>query len=147
MRAQRAGVMWAMRSAGVRRWAAAGVAVLALAAACFSERAGVTGPPVGDCDLALGDDDLGKEQVIVAIRGFAFAPAEVRVRPGTRVVWVNCETSTTEPHTTTSDDGVWNSPLLQRGDRFTVTFDAAGSYPYHCMPHPSMRGVVVVDDA
>lgn len=119
--------------------------VLALAAACFSERAGVTGPPVGDCELALGEDDLGAEQVIVAIRNFAFAPAEVRVRPGTRVVWVNCETATPEPHTTTSDDGAWDSPLLQRGDRYTVTFDAAGTYPYHCLPHPSMRGVVIVD--
>lgn len=121
-------------------------AALAALAGCFSERGVATEPPDGDCNLALDDDDLGTPQVIIAIRNFAFDRPEVRIAPGTRVTWVNCETSTPDPHTTTSDDGVWGSPLLQRGDRFSVTFDETGTFPYHCEPHPSMKGTVIVEE-
>jgi plastocyanin len=30
------------------------------------------------------------------------------------------------------------------GDTYSFTFEEAGDYEYHCIPHPYMRGRVVV---
>lgn len=108
---------------------------------CVSERA--TGSIDSDaCLLQLPSDAFGSSVVI--IRDFTFIPAEVRVRLGTKVTWVNCGAPGTDSHTSTSDTGVWNSQLLVPGATFTREFTSAGSFPYHCEPHPGMRGTVTV---
>jgi amicyanin len=80
----------------------------------------------------------------VAIRDFSFQASEVRVKVGSSVTWVNCEPEGT-PHTSTSDQGAWESPLLAPGETFTRTFDTPGVFPYHCAPHPFMVGSVTVE--
>jgi plastocyanin len=118
----------------------AGAAALALAAmACFSEKGGVTDP--GDC-LARLDQGTVAGSTIVVIRDYEFLPAEVRVAPGAKVTWVNC--GPFDSHTSTSNTGAWNSPLLAPGDVYTRTFSAAGSFDYHCAPHPAMQARVIV---
>ena len=82
------------------------------------------------------------DTVLIAMRDVAFTPGEVRIRPGQVVVWVNEDPLA---HTTTADAG-WSSGLLEEGERFARRFDTAGRYPYHCLPHPQMRGVIVVAD-
>jgi plastocyanin len=47
-------------------------------------------------------------------------------------------------HTVTADDGSWDSGLIQPGATWRRTFDRPGTYPFHCTPHPFMKGVVVV---
>jgi plastocyanin len=116
---------------------AAGFAAGGLAA-CFSER-GATAPVEGECRLPLGETIPGS--TIVVIRGFAFNPPEVRVRPGGHVTWVNCDEAS---HTSTADEGEWSSPLLAPGDAFTRTFETVGEFAYHCEPHPFMKGRVIV---
>lgn len=113
--------------------------VAAALAGCFSER-DATAPAEGECRFPIGDDIPGS--TIVVIRGFAFGPGEVRIRPGERVTWINCDT---DAHTSTADNGEWDSPLLAPGDAFTQTFEAAGEFDYHCTPHPFMTGRVVVE--
>jgi hypothetical protein len=44
----------------------------------------------------------------------------------------------------TLDDGSMASPLIHPGARFRFVFDHAGTFSYHCTPHPFMKGVVVV---
>ncbi len=44
----------------------------------------------------------------------------------------------------TSDTGVWASPLFATGSFYSRTFTEAGSFPYHCEPHPFMKATVVV---
>ena len=78
----------------------------------------------------------------MVIRRFAFGPAEVRVRVGERVTWINCDE---DGHTSTADAGEWQSPLLAPGDAFTQSFDALGEFVYHCEPHPFMVGRVIVE--
>ena len=96
--------------------AAAVVAALAAGAACFSERQEATSPvTTGDCGLPLDSAVVGRTQVVVAIRDFAFVPAEVHVAPGTTVVWVNCEGADIDPHTSTADGGAWDSGFLRPG--------------------------------
>ncbi len=117
---------------------AVGLAAGALAA-CFSER-GTTGPAGGECSFPIGEDVPGS--IVVLIRDFAFAPAEIRIRAGGRVTWINCDQVS---HTSTADEGEWSSPLLAPGDAFTRTFTAPGEFPYHCEPHPFMTGRVIVE--
>ena len=47
-------------------------------------------------------------------------------------------------HTSTADQGQWDSLLLSEGDSFTFTFSQAGTFAFHCTPHPFMLGTVVV---
>ena len=114
----------------------------ALAAGCFSERT-TTGPAGGSCGVSLDPSQFGS--TIIAIQSFAFDPAAVHVKTGGKVTWVNCEPSGTPSHTTTADGGAWDSPLLDPGSTYTVTFTTAGPFAYHCTPHPFMTASVVVD--
>lgn len=123
-----------------------GALATAGAAGCFSER--VTGdaqPPSGaECRVPLDSTTAGA--VFVAIRDYAFIPAQVRVKAGQSVVWVNCDPpALADPHTSTSDVSVWDSPLLSPGDIYVRRFDTVGSFPYHCEPHPFMQAGVVVE--
>ncbi len=122
-------------------------ASLALAIAgvsgCLSERA--SGPRVNlaGCSAQLPSEAFGT--TIVVIRDFAFSPVQVRVRPGTKVTWVNCEATGTDAHTSTADAGSWSSPLLASGTTFTREFATTGVFAYHCEPHPGMTGMVTVE--
>jgi plastocyanin len=122
------------------RLLAIGYGLLVVLAACFSERDATAPPAEGVCSLPVGEGVPGSTLVIV--RAFTFTPAEVRVRPGDRVTWVNCDP---DPHTSTADGGRWSSPLLSTGDAFTHTYDAVGDFPYHCEPHPFMLARVIVE--
>jgi plastocyanin len=111
------------------------IATAALTFGCFSERQEVSGP----IDNELCDSTAGN---VVKMRDLAFQPQNVTVAAGTEVTWVNCDA---EGHTTTSDDPGWDSELLSRNQTFSVTFDDAGTFPYHCTPHAGfMRGSVTV---
>ena len=81
---------------------------------------------------------------IVYIRDFVFDPAVVHVKPGGSVAWVNCE-STSIPHTSTSDGGVWTSGSLAPGAAYVRVFADTGSFAYHCEIHPSMKASVAVN--
>lgn len=117
---------------------------LAAVAACFSERG--AGPVVGgaaECRVPVTVID--SMHFLVAIRDFAFHPDSLAIRAGATVTWVNCEDVGQEPHTTASDaSGAWDSPDLNPGARFSHRFPSVGSFPYHCTPHPFMRGKIVV---
>jgi len=76
----------------------------------------------------------------VSITNFKFDPAVLTVKAGTTVVWTNNDVVA---HTVTFTD-VANSPVLGRGDTFSRTFSAAGTYSYICSIHPFMHGTVVV---
>ena len=77
----------------------------------------------------------------VTIEDFAFAPRTITVDVGDTVTWTNRDGV---EHTATADDGAFDTGLLGRGQSGSHTFDQAGSFPYHCTPHPNMTGTVVV---
>lgn len=136
-----------MRPSLVHRRLRAGAAWLTLSslllAGCLSERSSPTGTGAdGECRLPLSPDVTGSK--LIAIEGFAFRTAEVRVGVGDRVTWVNCEPEPVS-HTATADAGAFGSSLLAPGATYTREFPAAGTFAYHCNPHPSMKGTVVVE--
>jgi plastocyanin len=77
----------------------------------------------------------------IDVKDLQFLPAEVRIRPGERVEWVNRDPVA---HTVSAEDGSWGSNLLAPGESYVRLFTVAGRYPYYCAPHPEMRAVVVV---
>ncbi|HUZ78377.1 MAG TPA: cupredoxin domain-containing protein [Chloroflexota bacterium] len=77
----------------------------------------------------------------VRITDFAFTPPSLTVKVGTSVIWTNLGPSN---HTVTSNDGLFDSKVVQRNGTFTYTFSKAGTYAYHCQIHPTMNGTVIV---
>jgi plastocyanin len=124
------------------------LAIVAFLGACVSQRQDVTGPGAfeGECRIPVGSSLIGGTQALVAIRGYAFVRDTVRVKPGTTVTWINCESAEIEDHTTTSDDALWDSPFLASGATYSRTFTEVGHFPYHCVPHEFMRAVIVVEE-
>ena len=97
----------------------------------------------GSCAVPALPDVEGS--TLVFIRDYAFHPAEVRVRAGSRITWVNCESADGLAHTSSADAGDWKSGFISPGAAFTVTVNARGTFGYHCEPHPFMKGTVVVE--
>ncbi len=83
----------------------------------------------------------GKDTVQAAMKQLAYEPARIEVKVGTTVVWTN---NAPLAHTVTADDGSFDSGMIDVGKRWSYTFTRAGSYAFHCTPHPFMTGVVVV---
>lgn len=110
---------------------------LGVVAGCFSER--VASNTGAQCVVPPDSTALGSP--IIRIVDFEFRPASACITPGTTVTWLNAGT---QIHSSTSDNGVWDSPFLSPSATYTRTFTAAGSFAYHCTPHPSMVARVVV---
>ena len=75
------------------------------------------------------------------IAKFAFAPKEITIAPGTKIVWTNHDET---PHTVTSNDKSFASKGLDTDDKFEHTFASEGDFSYICTVHPFMTGVVHV---
>lgn len=81
------------------------------------------------------------EGAAVTVEGSTFNPATVTVTTGQSVTWTFRDPFN---HTVTADDASFDSGAKQGGATFIHTFDKAGSFPYHCSIHPSMKGTVTV---
>lgn len=92
------------------------------------------------------------EVVVIIVNGasvnasLGFEPSSITVVIGVNntVVWKNEDS---DGHTVTSDTSEFDSGMVPPGGTFTHTFLRAGTYPYHCDPHPWMTGVVIVKAA
>lgn len=83
----------------------------------------------------------GSKSVTVDIKNFAFMPMEVTVSPGTKITWVNQDSTT---HTVTANDKSFDSGDLSQGQKFTYTPSKAGDISYICSIHQYMKGTVHV---
>ena len=79
----------------------------------------------------------------VSIQGYAFAPAAITVKVGTAVTWTNQDAVQHSVSTDVKGSGP-DSQLFGRAETYSYTFDKAGTYTYHCMPHTYMKGTVTV---
>ena len=79
----------------------------------------------------------------IVIVDFAFGPNDVYVPSGTEVTFVNRDQGV--PHTSTSDDGIWDSGSLGTGESFVHTFETPGTFTYFCSIHPSMTAKIKVE--
>jgi amicyanin len=79
----------------------------------------------------------------VTIRNFAFDPAKLTISVGQTVTWTN-EDAVPHTATATSPAKAFDSGNLNQGQRYSFTFDKAGTYDYICIYHPYMKGTIVV---
>jgi plastocyanin len=76
-----------------------------------------------------------------------YSPAAATVSPGTTVTWTNDDATI---HTVTQGsaeapvEGGFDSSIINAGDSWEHTFDAAGTFDYYCSLHPFMKGTVTV---
>ena len=79
----------------------------------------------------------------VLIQNFRFKPANITIKRGTRVRWINKDTA---PHTATATNKPrsFDSGRLGPRQRFSHTFRSAGKKSYHCEIHSSMKGRITV---
>ena len=77
----------------------------------------------------------------VTIDNFTFKAETISVPVGTTVLWENDDDI---PHTVVSLQGVFRSAALDTEDKYSFTFDKAGTYEYFCSLHPQMTGKVIV---
>jgi hypothetical protein len=80
----------------------------------------------------------------VTIKNFSFQPSPLTISVGTTVTWTNQDSVA---HTSTSDNGVWDSGSIAPGASYSFTFNQAGSFAYHCAIHPNMHGMIIVQAA
>ncbi|MGO4110180.1 cupredoxin domain-containing protein [Paenibacillus sp. YAF4_2] len=93
-------------------------------------------------DTASSAED-GSKEYVVEISNFAFSPAKLEIKAGDRVTFINKDEI---KHSATADDSSFDTGLLAENEDKTVTFDDAGEFAYHCMPHPGMQATIVVSD-
>ena len=118
------------------------LAVLALAAASCGGDGGGGLYFDGNGTTTDVSTTVAAEGAQVVMRSLAFDPDTVTITAGETVTWTNEESTN---HTVTADEGQFESGDLGSGETFSLTFDEAGSYAYHCSVHPSMKGTVVVE--
>ncbi len=77
------------------------------------------------------------------IKNISYLQPKITVTVGTTVEWTNADPL---QHTVTAVDKSFNSGLINPGKTFRHTFTKAGTFNFYCMPHPFMKGVIVVTD-
>ena len=78
----------------------------------------------------------------VAIKDFLYKPENVTISAGDSVSFSNEDSA---KHTTTADDGDFDTGTLGKGDSKAITIDKPGTYAYICSFHPFMNGQVTVE--
>jgi plastocyanin len=79
--------------------------------------------------------------VAVQISNFAFSPAQITVKAGTRVTWTNHDQTA---HTATANNNSFDTGTIAPKASRTVDFKRPGTYKYHCAFHAFMTGTIVV---
>ena len=105
-------------------------------------------------EILKEDSSLSLRSEIVIPNGNAdqsntgfYVPLNLQVKVSTTVVWVNDDNVL---HTIQSQDesgsptGLFNSNVLNTGERFAFKFDESGTYDYFCTLHPWRVGQVTV---
>ncbi len=82
--------------------------------------------------------------VSVDIKNFAFSPATITIKKGSKVTWTNQDSAKHDVTPVETSENFEASELLARGESYSYTFDTVGTYDYICSPHPYMKAKVVV---
>jgi plastocyanin len=105
-------------------------------------------------------DLTDQAEVAIDIKDFAYTKQHIKIKKGTKVTWTNQDTTQHNvmkehdgagaahdaPKPNEVDPDELGGPLLDKGESYSFTFNEIGSDPYHCSPHPNMKGSVTVVD-
>lgn len=91
--------------------------------------------------LAEEEEELNYNEITIS--GNSFSPANLTIEIGDSVRWTNTDNWN---HTTTADNGEWDSGNLANGETFAYVFSEGGTFNYHCGIHSSMTAVIQVGE-
>jgi len=78
----------------------------------------------------------------VNINNFSFNPSVITIKVGTKVTWTNNDSV---PHQVKGDNlSSLNTPIMNNGQTYSFTFNDIGTFNYHCVIHPMMKGEIIV---
>lgn len=118
-----------MLPTALARSAAATVLLAAAATGCATTSEGAQ----------AGDVTRQPDDAVVELVGLEFAPKQIQVPVGNRVVW---QWTDSVVHNVVSE--TFASSKALDGGAYAIRFDRAGTYPYRCTLHTGMDGTVVV---
>ena len=104
----------------------------------------VLSPALAGDGIPPRDGALGRQTVEVTIKDYRFSPAEVRIKAGDTVKWINQEKRTSHSVLFPAENGL-ESERLFPDEHWQRTFTQPGAYNYRCGPHEEMKGLVLVD--
>ncbi len=96
--------------------------------------------PTGTSNTGQADIVIAPGAAYITSNQF-YLPSTFNAKVGQTVVWKNLDLN---PHTITSDNGLFQSGNMDRNAAFSFTFTKAGTYSYSCDYHPWMTGRIVV---
>lgn len=77
----------------------------------------------------------------------AYNPPVARATTGSTIALANSDTGMYgggRPHSLTADLGAFDTGIVPAGQVVQFAAPAAGEYPFHCVVHPTMRGLLRV---
>ena len=100
-------------------------------------------------DAMSSEDAMATENPTISITDTGFSPAEITVKAGTTVTFVNkgqeLHWPASDPHPTHTDlPGFDAKRGLEPGDIYRFTFATAGSFGMHDHLHPTFKGRIIV---
>jgi plastocyanin len=99
--------------------------------------AGATTAAEGPCT-----DSTDATDVSAAAEGNAWVPPTVTAKVGDVITWANADSV---PHAVGLDDGSCAmTGTIAGGQSKSLVFSEAGSFPFHCTIHPSMKGTITI---
>ncbi len=106
----------------------------------------INGTNINDQSAMGTNESEWVQSTKIDIKDYAYSPETVTVKIGETVTWTNQDSV---GHDVVMDDdaaGGPNSELLAKGESYSYTFTRAGTYAYHCSPHPYMKATVIVEE-
>lgn len=97
-----------------------------------------TPTPPGDTTAAANG-----RAIKAGIKSLSFQPNRIEIPAGTTVTWTNNDPL---EHSVTAVDRSFDSGLIPPGGTWRYTFTRPGTYQFNCVPHPFMKGVVIVTE-
>lgn len=103
-------------------------------------------------------DLTNQSEVSMNIKDFEYEKPNIKIKKGTKVTWTNqdaikhnvmadhqgSDQAHDPPTKEKVDPNEFAGPLLAKGESYSFTFNEVSSSPYHCSPHPYMKGSVTV---
>lgn len=127
-------------------------------AASSAEHDGMNMDSQPEQDIGSSIDLTNQTEVNMDIKDFKYEKPNIKIKKGTKVTWTNQDAikhnvmleheGSGKPHDPPTasevDPSKLAGPLLAKGESYSFTFNEVTASPYHCSPHPYMKGSVTV---
>ncbi len=91
---------------------------------------------------ATGEAEAATKTYRIDIKNYSFGTEPLTVEAGATIIFTNYDEM---EHNAVANDGTFETPLLAKGESYSITIDKPGTYDYVCTPHAKfMIGTIIV---